>query len=217
MILEEPKPDQWKELGHLMSRVHLIGAAHDAEDRIVMLPEDSTQDQIDHILDSGLVPSEAEDAYADAVYSTLDLIAPLFDDKPIQRIHGDLHYQNLIYRPSEGIYMIDFDDMAIGVPVQDLWMLLPGRPQDCLRELDLFLEGYQTFTSFDLESIRLIEALRAMRFIHYTSWCVHQAEDGGYKKLGPNWGTPAYWRQETSELLTQQTEIEDAMNAPSLF
>ena len=217
MILEEPKEDQWRELGHLLSRVHLIGAQHDAEDRIVMLPDDSTQEQVDHILDSGLIPADVEDQYADAVYDTLDLIAPLFDDTPIQRIHGDLHYQNLIYRPNEGLFMIDFDDMAIGPPVQDIWMLLPGRPQDCIRELDLFLEGYQTFTSFDTESIRLIEALRAMRFIHYTSWCVHQAEDGGHKKLGPNWGNSAYWRQEASELVRQQTEIKDAMEEPSLF
>ena len=90
-------------------------------------------------------------------------------------ITGDCHRGNLIYRPGDALYVLDFDDMVVGPPVQDLWMLLPGLPEESAVELDFFLEGYETFRRFDYKSLRLIEPLRAMRFIHYCAWCAHQA------------------------------------------
>jgi Ser/Thr protein kinase RdoA (MazF antagonist) len=210
-ICDEPDTDQWRQLGRLVGRVHQVGATHAAHDRVTLTPESVTEDHIDYILDSGLVAEEYQDAYQSTAEDTVDLIAHLFDDMPHLRIHGDLHHQNLIYRPGESFYIIDFDDMAMGPAVHDLWMLLPGRLQDSRHEMDLLLEGYETFRPFSDSQLGLIEPLRAMRYIHFTAWCVRQAADGGFARLDADWGTPAYWRQEIHELEKQQQEIHDAL------
>jgi Ser/Thr protein kinase RdoA (MazF antagonist) len=209
-ICDEPNEDQWRELGRLLARVHLVGQTHEPRDRIHLSPDTSTADQIDFILDSGLVAGECEQEFGDACEDVIDQISPLFEDAEGIRIHGDCHHQNIIHRPGESFYMIDLDDMAVGPPVQDLWMLLPGRVADSRRELHAFLEGYETFREFDDGSLRLVEPLRAMRYIHYTAWCARQAADGGFARLAPDWGSPAYWQQEIRELRKQQVEIDDA-------
>jgi hypothetical protein len=52
-----------------------------------------------------------------------------------------------------------------------------------------------------------------MRFIHYTAWCARQKADGGFARLAPGWGQPAFWRQEIADLERQRQEISDAANA----
>ena len=44
----------------------------------------------------------------------IEEITPLFDDQEMIRIHGDCHFANIIYRPEESFFLIDFDDLAIG-------------------------------------------------------------------------------------------------------
>lgn len=210
-ICDEPTTDQWLELGRLMGRTHVVGSQKEAEHRITQAPEESTYDQLQSILASGFLAREHQDRYEDITHSMLDLIEPLFDDHEFIRIHGDLHHQNLIYRPGESFFLIDFDDMAMGVAVQDMWMLLPGRLEDARPEVEWFIEGYETFRTFDRSSLRLIEALRAMRYIHFTAWCIHQAADGGFSRLAPDWGTSGFWRQEIHELEKQQQEIWDTL------
>ncbi|NCC53803.1 MAG: serine/threonine protein kinase [Spartobacteria bacterium] len=216
-ICDEPSHEQWRELGHLLGRVHLVGAQHPPRDRVQLTPEACSIEQIDYILSSGFVTRDHRNAYEQAARETIKLIIPLFDGVDLIRIHGDCHRQNIIHRPEESFYMIDFDDMALGPAIQDVWMLLPGRLQDSVVEMDHFLEGYETFTELDKTQLRLIEPLRAMRFIHFTAWCVRQAADGGFTRLSPGWGESSYWQQETRELIKEQTEIRDALEAPALF
>ena len=103
------------------------------------------------------------ESYTQITTRIIDEIKPLFAGSESIRIHGDCHTGNLIYRPGESFYLIDFDDMAIGPPVQDFWMLLPGPLDESFVAVDLLLEGYETFRPFDRTSLRLIEPLRAMR------------------------------------------------------
>ncbi len=208
-ICDEPTADQWNELGRLAARMHLVGDEHPPTDRIILAPDESAEENLEEILESGLVSPQQRRGYEQAARDLLQLIDPLFDDCENTRIHGDLHRQNLIHRPDEGFYIIDLDDMAWGPPVQDLWMLLPGRRKDCRREIDLYLDGYASLRDFDESSLRLIEPLRGMRFLHYTAWCAHQALDGGLARLAPGWGTDAYWQAETAELRKQHQEIID--------
>jgi Ser/Thr protein kinase RdoA (MazF antagonist) len=211
-ICDEPSAEQWGQLGRLLARVHVVGSRKTPRDRIRMLPGESSRQQVDYILQSGLGTAAWRAAYEAAARETLELIAPLFEDHELIRIHGDCHHQNIIFRPGEGFYIIDFDDMAMGLPVQDLWMLLPGRVQDSQKELGWLLDGYELFREFDHASLRLVEPLRAMRYIHYTAWCVRQAADGGFARLSPDWGSEAYWRQQIHELKQQQQEIRDALD-----
>ena len=166
---------------------------------------------LDFILQSDFPFPGLRNQYAAKVREILDLIAPFFAGVEKIRIHGDCHGANILQRPGEPFHLIDFDDMALGPAVQDLWMLLPGHLRNSRYELDLILEGYQTFRRLEPRTLRLIEPLRAMRFIHFTAWCARQKADGGFARLAPDWGTTAFWTQEINDLEQQRREILDTL------
>ncbi|MBU0485510.1 MAG: serine/threonine protein kinase [Proteobacteria bacterium] len=214
---DEFMPDQWLELGRLMGRVHMIGAAQRPKERLTMTPKTFTGQQVNFILEGELIPAELKSKFFKICNSFITENDKLFKKTEMIRIHGDCHFTNIIYRPGESFFLIDFDDMVVGPPIQDLWMLLPDLPENSLREIDLFLEGYETFRKFDLQSINLIEPLRAMRFIHFTAWCAHQATEEGFAQLIQGWGTPEFWQQEIAEMEDQLTRIKERSNLASYF
>jgi len=209
--LDEPDQQQWLETGRLLGRVHVVGSRHLTCDRIQMRPDASTETHIQYLLDVHLARPDLHDRFEAAVDEVLDMIEPLFEEVEFLRIHGDLHRNNMLWRPGEPLRLIDFDDMAEGPAVQDLWMLLPGRVADAGRELDWLLEGYETFRSFPWGDLRLIEPLRFMRMIHYLAWCGRQEEDGGFAHLMPDWGTERFWQTEIHDIRRQGQAIRDAL------
>ena len=209
--LDEPTEAQWLELGRLLARVHAVGSRHPPRDRMELDPRQSSVRHLDFILQSDFPFPGLRNQYAAKVREILDLIAPFFAGVEKIRIHGDCHGANILQRPGEPFHLIDFDDMALGPAVQDLWMLLPGHLRNSRYELDLILEGYQTFRRLEPRTLRLIEPLRAMRFIHFTAWCARQKADGGFARLAPDWGTTAFWTQEINDLEQQRREILDTL------
>ena len=99
--------------------------------------------------------------------------------------------------------LIDFDDMATGPVVQDLWMLLPDHLEGSRREIGLILDGYEAFREFDDRELRLVEPLRAMRMLYFLAWCSRQTQDPNFAAKFPDWTSDSYWRQQTSDLERQ--------------
>lgn len=205
--VDEFSEDQWLELGRLLGRVHNVGAAGAAENRVVMTPNRSTRDQLDFLLASASVPADLKAPLREAGEGLIADIEPLFPAEGLIRIHGDCHFANIIHRPGESLFLIDFDDMAMGPPVQDIWMLLPGDLGEAFVELDLFLEGYETFRPFDRRMLRLIEPLRAMRYIHYMAWCAYQVAEDGLTRAIDGFGSREYWEKEIADLVDQRQRI----------
>lgn len=205
--VDEFSDDQWLELGRLLGRVHAVGAAHPPRDRITMLPDRSTREQADYLLRGEFIPRDLRPSFEQLTSSLIAEISPLFAGRELIRLHGDCHVANLIHRPGESFYLIDFDDMAVGPPVQDFWMQLPDYAERALPEIELFLEGYETFRAFDRRTLSLIEPLRAMRFVHYAAWCAHQVAEDGSAPVIPDFGTHPYWQHEISDLADQLARI----------
>ncbi|MDZ4198580.1 MAG: serine/threonine protein kinase [Kiritimatiellia bacterium] len=209
-MCDEPAPGQWQQIGRLLARMHATGSTRIPRDRVTIHPLKSSSLHLDFILRFGGVPASLRARYEKMIRELLDFIAPAFDGVDMHRIHGDCHRGNILWRPDEPFTLIDFDDMGVGPAVQDLWMLLPDHLRHSRREMDQLLEGYDLFRPFEDRWLRLIEPLRAMRFLHYTAWCARQRADGGFSRLAPEWGTPAFWQQEMQDLDRQRQEIEDA-------
>lgn len=205
--LEITSVKHWVRVGRLLGRVHVVGSRREAEARTDLHPEESTCEHITHLLDNGLVTPRHGDAFRTVTDDILDEIAHLFDDTEFIRIHGDCHRGNLLYRPGEGLMMIDFDDMVMGPPVQDLWLLLPDRVDRCRQELDLLLRGYEQFREFDDTTLRLVEPLRAMRIIYFLAWCSHQVDDYTFRQTYPDWGSDGFWQREIADLTRQLDAI----------
>ena len=199
----DPGDALWGRLGALLARVHRVGERAPAPARLTMHPLTATTADLDYLLDNGFL-DDRETARLEAFgCSLLDAVVPLFEGAETIRLHGDCQHTNILERPDTGVFLIDFDDMMNGPPVQDVWMLLPGRPAEAREELEQLIEGYETFRAFDRRSVRLIEPLRAMRMTYYLAWCARQAGDAAFLQNHPDWGTRAFWAKELAELETQ--------------
>lgn len=207
--VDEFNDDQLEQLGRLVGRAHAVGAIREASNRLIMTPLLSTAGQIEYLRKNKLVPAELQQSFYDLTVELLELIGPLFSNVKYQRIHGDLHVANIIHRPGESFYLIDFDDMVMGPPVQDIWMLLTDYSEESRMELEVFLEGYETFHQFDRRTFRLIEPLRAMRYIHYLAWCGHQVVEDGSTQVIPHFGSFSFWQTEIGELRDQLERIRE--------
>jgi Ser/Thr protein kinase RdoA (MazF antagonist) len=90
--------------------------------------------------------------------------------------------------------------MVTGPPVQDLWLLLPGRDDYTRRQHEVFIEGYEQFKAFDRSTLRLIEPLRGLRRVHYAAWLARRWHDPVFPRTWPHFGTETYWTEETEDL-----------------
>jgi len=210
-MLEINSDEEWLRAGELIGRIHATGAKYNADHRMILDPEGSTELFLQNLLAGGLISDGSKLAFEEICLKILKVIKPLFKDFEKIRIHGDCHRGNIIQRPGEGLMIIDFDDMATSVPVQDLWMLLPGRLDHSKREMNLMLEGYVKFRDFDYKSLKLIEPLRAMRIIYFIEWCGRQSLDHHFRRINPDWGSDIFWRTEINDLNVQYHEILDAL------
>jgi Ser/Thr protein kinase RdoA (MazF antagonist) len=200
--LEINSDADWPRLGSLLARMHLCGEKRTASHRITIDPEISARADVNHLC-SSVIPERLRQQYNTTAMRLIDASAPLFTTVERIRIHGDCHRGNILDRLDEGLLLIDFDDMAMGPPVQDLWLLLPDRATKSQHEIDLFLSGYERFRRFDRASLRCIEPLRAMRMIYFLAWCGRQMNDFQFKRNFPDWGSDPFWQKEINDLREQ--------------
>lgn len=125
----------------------------------------------------------------------------------VHLVHADLHLGNVLLRDGE-LRVLDFDDMAIGPAVQDLWLALPGRGDEALQLRAAMLEGYERFRLFDRSSLGLVEVLRGLRMVRYVGWLARRWHDPAFRAGWPHFGGDEYWRQETTDLEGQLAVIE---------
>jgi Ser/Thr protein kinase RdoA (MazF antagonist) len=209
--LEINSPKDWLRVGRLLGRVHVAGSKREAKARINLHPMTSTAVHLEDLIGGGFVSQRSIDEFKDVTSQIMDEIRDLFDDVDFMRIHGDCHCGNLLNKPGEGIMVIDFDDMMCGPPVQDMWLLLPDRVDECRKELDLLLRGYETFREFDDHTLRLVEPLRAMRIIYYLAWCSIQIDDFKFRSEHPEWGSDGFWQREIADLWVQLDAIQQTI------
>jgi Ser/Thr protein kinase RdoA (MazF antagonist) len=197
----------WRRLGSLVGRIHLAGSRRQAENRLHMHPERTTMPEIDQLLDGGFMSPHQAARFSEVASRIVERAVNEFADVELQRIHGDCHRANILERPETGLMVIDFDDMVMGPPVQDIWLLLPGYANTARHEISLLLEGYEQFMEFDDRSLRLVEILRAMRMIYFLAWCSTQVDDFQFKLHFPDWGSDMFWQRETADLEHQYHAI----------
>jgi Ser/Thr protein kinase RdoA (MazF antagonist) len=189
-------------LGMLVGRLHNVGAASEAPGRRPLDAEHFVRRPLAWLVDEELLPAALEARYVRAATAIADTAEPLLRETDTHRVHADLHLGNVLFR-DERLLLLDFDDMAPGPPVQDVWLALPGRDETTLRLRESFLSGYESFRLFDRASLRLIEPLRGLRMVRYAVWLARRWDDPAFKAGWPHFGTTAYWEGETRDLEEQ--------------
>lgn len=197
--------DQAEQVGRLLGRMHVVGKTKPAPHRVKLDPETYGKQNLEFLISSKMIPQDYLARYQGLVEEVCHLSQPLFKAAEPQRIHGDCHLGNLLWS-SQGAFFVDFDDMVTGPCIQDFWLLIPGRLEENRELFNKLITGYEQFTEFNDAEVRLVEPLRALRFIHFSAWIAKRWEDPFFKRVFTQFGTAQYWQGQISDL-NDQLEI----------
>ena len=189
-------------LGRLLARIHNMGAVKQDSCRISLTGQTYGLEPLEYLLEHDFLPPSFRERYATAVGEIANIYETLSKDVPFHRIHGDCHLGNLL-KGQDGWFFLDFDDFLLGPAVQDVWMLVPARDPEGLRQREIFLSAYREFRDFETSWLRLIEPLRALRYVRYAAWIARRWEDPVFPQAFPYFGTEQYWMEETTDLEDQ--------------
>ncbi|MCC5814291.1 MAG: serine/threonine protein kinase [Leptospira sp.] len=198
-IVEEFTNENLPAVGRLLARIHNIGSSERATHRINLDIENYGQPALNFILQKNFLTSHSQNRYQAIAEKIFDLYKEVSQDIPKFRIHGDCHKGNLLQN-GESFTFLDFDDFMTGIPVQDLWMLLPFGEPESEYAIQTFMEGYQEFRDFEPHWFQAIEPLRGIRYIYYSSWVARRWEDPAFQNAFPHFGTESYWEKEIRDL-----------------
>ncbi|MBI3179733.1 MAG: serine/threonine protein kinase [Deltaproteobacteria bacterium] len=194
------------QLGRLIARIHNVAAAMKLGHRPELSPDTYGRDCLATVLDKGNLGPGMRERYTDAAQRLIDAARRRWQAGAFVT-HADCHRGNLL-RGSAGWFFLDFDDAAVAPPVQDLWLLLPGRPAQCPDELEALVRGYEQFRDFDRSTLGLIEALRGLRYLRYAAWVASRWEDPSFPRAFPTFGSEHYWQEQCADLYEQVALLE---------
>ena len=119
-----------------------------------------------------LFPSDRIDLLDEVIAHANNEFERLYSDQDkLILIHGDLHYWNVHVFKGE-LYIIDFEDVMLAYPVQDIAITLYyGRQRDDYKELrTAFIQGYTRLRTWPVEHDRQIETLMAARMVNFINY-----------------------------------------------
>jgi Ser/Thr protein kinase RdoA (MazF antagonist) len=208
--LENLEVLEW--IGRFLARIHTVGAAKTFTHRPALDLQTFGYASRDVLLAGNYLPLDMESRWRKAFEVAMQTAQAVFDSTgPVKqlRLHGDCHPGNILWTPEglpgAGPHFVDLDDARTGPAVQDLWMLLSGDRQQCLRQLGALVDGYEEFREFDLRELALIEPLRTLRLIHYSAWLAQRWHDPIFPINFPWFGSSDYWKGQV-DMLEEQTE-----------
>ena len=203
---DELNDEACERVGRLLARLHGVGALKRAKYRVTLNTDTYGTSNLRWLIDNGKIPLEFKSRYQAAVESICEISKPWFAAATQQRIHGDCHLGNLLWGAA-GPFWVDFDDMVMGPPVQDLWLMIPGRDESSRLTLNKTIAAYESMRPFDRVSLRLIEPLRALRFVHFAAWIGKRWDDPSFQRAFPQYGTARWWAEQTRDLEEQKALI----------
>jgi Ser/Thr protein kinase RdoA (MazF antagonist) len=197
--LDELDTENRRRIGRTIGRMHAVGASRDAPNRPRQDVKRYISEPLEVLLAGSFIPEGLASRYRDVAVRIGEVAAKMLATARVQRIHGDLHWGNILWTPDP--LLVDFDDCLVGPPVQDIWLLARG-PSDEARKLrEDLLEGYELFREFDRSSLALCEPLRAMRIIYMSGWIARRWSDPSFPPAFPMFRNHNYWNQEYEELV----------------
>jgi Ser/Thr protein kinase RdoA (MazF antagonist) len=197
--LDELDAEKRRRMGRTIGRMHAIGAARPAPHRRKLDVRFYIHEPLDVLLKGHFIPENLAPRYRDVALRIADAVAKPLAAARVQRIHGDLHWGNILWTPDP--LLVDFDDCMMGPPVQDLWLLASGDTEDARKAREDLIEGYELFREFDRSTLALAEPLRAMRIIHMSGWIAKRWADPSFPPAFPNFKDVRYWAEEYEALV----------------
>ena len=206
---DDAKVLEW--IGRFLGRIHAVGRSDRFRHRPALDVVSFIDEPRTFLLQSGINPAELVEPYRAITAMALEEAERCFlraGSVEAIRLHGDCHAGNILWTEA-GPHFVDLDDCRTGPAVQDLWMLLSGDRHAMGKQLRHVLEGYEQFADFDDRELHLVEALRAMRMIHYAAWLGRRWDDPAFPAAFPWFNTRRYWEEHILQLREQIAAMSD--------
>ena len=203
-----------RQIGRTLGRMHAVGARTPFRYRGTLGVQQHAIDSVAYLLDAEWLPAELEENFEALGDLLLDQIEDAWSGCgkfETLRLHGDCHPGNILWRDSQP-HFVDLDDTMMGPAMQDLWMLCTGDAAARGEQMGWLLEGYELFHAFDHRQLGLIEALRAMRVLHFHAWIARRWSDPAFPAAFPWFESPRHWEG----VIVQLQEQLVAMREPVL-
>ena len=205
----ELNKEQLERLGRFLARLHNVGAAHKSVERPRLDVTTFAKEPLKILMEDKLIPDSLAPRVTQLVESLITHIKPILAQGEYILLHGDCHAGNILWTGNDPFF-IDFDDMLYAPPVQDIWMLTGGDDEYARENRLTLLESYEQIRSFDYQSLKWIEPLRALRMIYFNGWIARRRNDGAFKLAFPAFGTERYWQEQIEGLSMQLEKIAQA-------
>lgn len=200
-------------MGRFIGRLHAIGAYKPFQYRRRLDVQSYGYEPYRFLVEHHFIPNELKANFSVIMEALLEKIAQRFQqlsDMTYIRLHGDCHAGNVLWSDA-GPHIVDLDDCLMGPAIQDIWMLLSGNHEhEITVQLNTILKGYQEFHDFDFRELKLIEALRSLRMIHYSGWLAKRWEDPAFPLNFPWFNTSRYWQEQLQQFNEQLFLLENA-------
>jgi Ser/Thr protein kinase RdoA (MazF antagonist) len=192
-------------IGRALGRLHSVGASKNFSHREKLGIKNKAEEPVHYLLEAHWLPPALEDNFIALCEQLIDQIENAWQragNFETLRLHGDCHPGNLLWR-DDTVHFVDLDDALTGPAMQDLWMLLNGSRETRSQQLGWLLEGYEVFRKFNRAELHLIEALRAMRIIHYHAWIARRWHDPAFPAAFPWFESSRHWEGVITQLQEQ--------------
>jgi Ser/Thr protein kinase RdoA (MazF antagonist) len=207
--LDDPHTLRW--LGRFIARIHAVGALRPFRDRPALDVTSFGHEPLAYVLAHEFVPPELRVTYESVVRDVLGRVERAYQRAgrvEAIRLHGDCHSGNILWT-KEGPHFVDLDDARMGPAVQDIWMWLSGDRESMQIQLSAIIEGYREFNDFNRAELWLVEALRALRLIHYSGWLAQRWDDPAFPPSFPFFNTQRYWQDQILALREQAAALDE--------
>lgn len=208
-LKDEYTPEECGRLGRAIGRIHLVGKKSSFQHRLKFDLETLVINNWSYLKASDFIGPEWIPAFEKEINQFVEARRLALEQLETQRIHGDFHLGNLLWRDDE-LLIVDLDDALNGPVGQDFWMLwdLFGADPKCTDE---FIDGYEMFTEFPVFNERWVATFRFMRLIHYYTWVSKRYQDPSFSRAFPLWKEDRNWNElfhQLRELNIKLSEIE---------
>jgi Ser/Thr protein kinase RdoA (MazF antagonist) len=208
---ELDNPDNLLVMGRFVGRIHSVGAQQDFLHRVEISVDRFGVKNRAFLLENDFIPSELIPAYESLSQDLIERIQLRFKEHgPLikQRIHGDCHRGNILWKDGSPNF-VDFDDTMMGPAIQDLWMMLSGDRNQKQGQLLELVEGYNEFCDFRSSELALVESFRTLRIINYSAWLARRWKDPAFPQNFPWFNTQRYWSEHILELREQLALLDE--------
>lgn len=203
--LELDSLEQLEWMGRFIGRLHAVGACKPFHHRLHMNVQTYGHQPYHFLIEHHFIPDYLKENYCRVAELLLKQIEVRFQqvgEINSIRLHGDMHVGNVLWNDA-GPHIVDLDDCMMGPAIQDIWMLLSGDQAQVQLQLEYILSGYREFHDFNMRELQLIEALRALRMLHYSAWLAKRWEDPAFPLSFPWFNTSQYWQEQLQNLQDQ--------------